>query len=122
MMTKWILVSLVVGSTVLADLLQSFEMKRVGEVSDFGATGLKRLAATLARKKLLMLSVVFMAVSFFAFIELLKVADLSFAVPVTAGSVVLETILAAVVLKERVTSLRWAGAVLIACGVYLISA
>lgn len=121
-MNKWVLVSLVVGSTVLADLLQSFEMKRHGEVSDFGATGLKRLAATLARKKLLVLSVIFMAVSFFAFIELLKVADLSFAVPVTAGSVVLETILAALVLKERVTSLRWAGAVLIACGVYLISA
>ena len=118
---KWILVGLVVGSTVLADLLQSFEMKRHGEVSDFGASGLKRLAATLARKKLLILSVFFMSVSFFAFIGLLKVADLSFAVPATAASVVFETILARLVLKENVNGHRWAGAGLIACGVYLVS-
>lgn len=119
---KWILVSLVVGSTVLADLLQSFEMKRHGEVSDFGATGLKRLAETLARKKLLVLSVFFMAVSFFAFIKLLTVADLSFAVPATAASVVVETILARIVLKEQVNWQRWVGAASIACGVYLVSA
>jgi drug/metabolite transporter (DMT)-like permease len=111
----------VVGSTVLADLLQSFEMKRHGEVSDFGATGLKKLAETLAQKKLLVLSVFFMAVSFFAFIKLLSVADLSFAVPATAGSVVLETILAKIVLKEHVNWQRWVGAASIACGVYLVS-
>lgn len=118
---KWMLVALVVGSTVLADLLQSFEMKRHGEITDFGTTGLKKLAATLARKKLVVLSVCFMAVSFFAFIKLLSVADLSFAVPATAGSVVVETVLARVVLKERVNWQRWLGAASIACGVYLVS-
>ena len=86
-MMKWLLVSIVVGSTVTADILQSFEMKRHGEVSDFGTSGLRKLFATLARKKLLILSVFFMALSFFAFIKLLSVADLSFAVPATAGSV-----------------------------------
>ena len=119
---KWILVALIVGSTVLADLLQSFEMKRYGEVSDFGATSLKSLAATLARKKFVVLSVFFMAVSFFAFSMLLTLADLSFAVPATAASMVVETILARVVLKERVNWQRWVGAASIACGVYLVSA
>lgn len=118
---KWLLVSIIVGSTVTSDLLQSFEMKRHGEVSDFGASGLRRLFATLARKKLLILSVFFMAISFFAFMELLSVADLSFAVPATAGSVVIETILARLVLKEHVNPQRWAGAALIAVGVYLIA-
>lgn len=118
---KWILVGLVVGSTVFADLLQSFEMKRHGEVSDFGATGLKRLAATLVRKKLLVLAVFFMAVSFFAFLQLLTIADLSFAVPASAASVVLETILARAVLKEQVNWQRWLGAACIACGVYLVA-
>jgi drug/metabolite transporter (DMT)-like permease len=118
---KWILVALVVGSTVLADLLQSFEMKRHGEVSDFGATGLRKLAGTLAQKKLLVLSIFFMAVSFFAFIKLLSVADLSFAVPATAASVVVETVLARIVLKEQVNWQRWIGAALIGCGVYLVS-
>ena len=62
-----------------------------------------------------------MAVSFFAFIALLSVADLSFAVPATAVSYVLETVLAKYVLKERVTLVRWAGASLVACGVALLS-
>jgi uncharacterized membrane protein len=49
------------------------------------------------------------------------VADLSFSVPVTAASVALETVLARVVLKEKVTALRWAGALSVACGVALLA-
>ena len=119
---KWYLLAAVVGSTVCADLLQSFEMKRHGEVSDFGASGLRKLAATLARKKLLILSISFMALSFFAFIKLLTVADLSFAVPASAGSVVLKTVLAKLVLREDVDWRRWIGAGLISAGVFLVSA
>lgn len=118
---KWVLLALVVGSTVLADLLQSFEMKRHGEVKDFGASGLKALAATLARKKLLILSTSFMAISFFAFLKLLTVADLSFAVPASAGSVVVKTVLAKFVLKETVDWRRWIGTACIACGVFLVA-
>jgi drug/metabolite transporter (DMT)-like permease len=62
-----------------------------------------------------------MAVSFFAFLALLKIADLSFAVPATAATVVVETLLARVVLKERVDGRRWAGAVLVALGVALLA-
>src|SRR5258708_4644779 len=46
---------------------------------------------------------------------------LSFAVPVTAASVVIETILAKLVLKEHVTPMRWAGACFVACGVALLA-
>jgi drug/metabolite transporter (DMT)-like permease len=62
-----------------------------------------------------------MAVSFFAFMALLSVAELSFAVPATAASYVLETILARYILKERISRKRWAGALLVACGVALIA-
>lgn len=48
-------------------------------------------------------------------------ADLSFAVPATAGSFVLETILARVLLKEAVDLRRWTGACLIAFGVALLA-
>jgi uncharacterized membrane protein len=62
-----------------------------------------------------------MAISFFAFMTLLETADLSFAVPVSAASLVLETILARIVLKERVDARRWMGAVLVAAGVWLLA-
>jgi uncharacterized membrane protein len=52
---------------------------------------------------------------------LVSVADLSFAVPATAITYVLETILARYALKERVTWVRWTGAYLVACGVALLA-
>ena len=119
---RWIMVAIIVGSTVLADLLQSFEMKRnVVAVEDLRPGRIGRLFGGLARRGPLVLAVCFMALSFFAFIKLLSIADLSFAVPVTAASVVLETILARLVLKETVNPMRWAGAFCVACGVALLA-
>jgi len=117
----WFLLAVIIGSTVIADLLQSHEMKRHGEIQDFRPSGLGRVLATLARKKNLILAVACMALSFFAFMALVQVADLSFAVPASAGSLVIETILARLVLKEQVDSRRWIGAALVACGVWLLA-
>lgn len=100
---RWFLVAGVVLSTVGADLLQSAAMKRQPP-----------------GKALLALSVIFMAGSFFSFLKLLEVAEYSFAVPATAASIVLETLLASVVLKEAVTPRRWWGAGCVAAGVWLI--
>ena len=121
-MKAWFLLATIVGSTVTADVLASFEMRRHGEIRDFGPSGLARAASTLARKKFLILSVIFMAISFFAFMTLVEVADLSFAVPASAATVVFETILARWLLKESVDGRRWAGAALVAVGVWLLAA
>lgn len=118
---KWGLVFLIVSATVASDLLQSFEMKRQGEVHDFRPSALGRLFSVLLRRRLLVLAIVCMAISFFAFLQLLTIADLSFAVPATAATYVLETFLAKIVLKENVVWQRWAGAALVACGVLLLS-
>jgi len=119
---KWLMVAIIVGSTVLADLLQSFEMKRnVVAVADLRPGKIGRLFGGLAQRGPLILAVGFMAISFFAFMKLLSIADLSFAVPVTAASVVLETVLARLLLKEKINSLRWAGAFCVACGVALLA-
>ena len=112
---RWLLVAAIVGSTTAGDLMQSFEMKRHKQSS---------LAQTVGflKRPLLMLSIVCMAISFFSFLALLRVADLSFAVPATAATVVVETVLARFILKERVDGRRWAGAVLVALGVALLAA
>jgi drug/metabolite transporter (DMT)-like permease len=117
----WLLLAIIIASTVTADLLQSHEMKRHGEIQDFRPRGLALLLSTLARKTNLILAVICMAVSFFAFMALVQVADLSFAVPASAGSLVIETILARLVLKERVDLRRWIGAALVAGGVWLLA-
>lgn len=119
-MIKWILLALIVVSTVLADLLQSYEMKRTGE-QQVSARGLGRLLRVIASRKFLLLSIFCMAVSFFAFMALLQKAPLSFAVPASAATLVCETVLARLVLKEAVGKRRAAGALLVLGGVVLLA-
>src|SRR5580704_16210831 len=118
---RWLLVAVIAVATTVSDVLQSAAMKQHGEIHDFRPGALGRLFALLVRNRLILTSVAVMAISFFAFIALLSVADLSFAVPATAASYVLETVLAKYLLKELVTLERWAGATLVACGVALLS-
>ena len=75
----------------------------------------------LARNRFVIGGVAAMAVSFFAFMKLLSMTELSFAVPVSAVTYVMETVLAKYFLKERVNGLRWTGAALVVCGVVLVS-
>ncbi len=119
---KWLLVATVVTATTLSDLLQSREMKRHGEITDFRPGRWARVMAGLFRRRYLVLSIVCMAISFFAFLKLLSVADLSFAVPATAASYAVEVVLARLVLKERLDWRRWSGAACIVCGVALLAA
>lgn len=121
-MTPWLLVFLIVGATTASDLLQSGAMKQHGEIHDLDPSRWRAILAALARRRALIGSVFFMAVSFFSFAALLSIADLSFAVPATALSYVVETLLARWALHERVEARRWTGAALVACGVALLGA
>lgn len=119
---KWVLVGVIVGATTVGEVLQAIGMRRHGEIRDFRPTALGRMLSALARNWMVVASVVAMAVSFFAYLGLLTVSELSFAVPVTAVTCVFETALAKYVLKEQVSWLRWAGASLVICGVALVGA
>lgn len=118
---KWTMVGIIVVATTVGEVLQAIGMRHHGEIRDFRPTAIGRALAVLSRNRYVVASVVAMAISFFAYLELLTVAELSFAVPVTAVTYVFETILAKYVLHERVTWLRWAGASLVICGVALVS-
>ena len=116
---KWILVTVMVAATVASDLLQSYEMKHAGEQS-VGARGLLRLLRTIVRRRFLILAVLCLAVSFFSFMLLVQKEPVSFAVPASSASFVLETALAKLVLRERIGARRAAGALIVLCGVVLL--
>ena len=118
---KWIYIAIIVAATTVGEVMQAAGMRRHGEIRDFRPGAIGRTAAMLSRNAFVIGSVVAMAVSFFAYLGLLTIAELSFAVPVTAVTYVLETILAKYILKEHVNWLRWAGASLVICGVALVS-
>ena len=118
---KWLLVSIIVGATTVGDVLKAHGMKQHGEIHEFHLGALGRFLGVLARNQIVIASIACMAVSFFAFMARISIADLSFAVPATAVTYVLETILARSVLKEHISWVRWTGASLVACGVALLA-
>jgi drug/metabolite transporter (DMT)-like permease len=112
---KWTLIALIIFCTVASDVLQSFEMKRSGAAGE-----LRRSAAAISRP-LFILSVVLLAISFFAFLEVLKVAAVSFVSSVTSSTYVFDGILAKFLLKEHVNGKRWLGIGFICSGVILVA-
>src|SRR5277367_6647552 len=116
---KWLLLLLMVGATVASDVLQSHEMKLAGAQS-MGARGVARMLRLIVARRYLLLAIGCMAVSFFSFMALVQTEPLSFAVPASAASFVLETLLAKLVLKERIGVRRAAGALIVLAGVVLV--
>ncbi len=120
-MMKWLLVAILVGATTIGEVMQAAGMKRHGEIHDFRPGAIGRALSAMARNRFVIGGILAMAVSFFAFVKLLSISDLSFAVPVSAVTYVMETVLAKYILHEQVSRLRWAGASLVVCGVALVS-
>ena len=118
---KWLLVAIMVAATAIGEVLQAAGMRQHGEIHDFRPTAIGRALAAMVRNRFVIGGGAGMAISFFAFLKLLSISDLSFAVPVTAVTYVIETVLARFVLKEQVNLLRWTGALLVVCGVALVS-
>lgn len=116
-----LLVALVVIPGTVGDVLNSLGMKLQGEITDWSPRGMWALARSLVRNFYIMAGIPAMAISFFALMALLSTTALSFAVPVTASSYILETALAKYILKEHVDWRRWAGACLVAIGVAMLS-
>ncbi len=115
------LLSLVVAGTVAGDLIKALGMRRQGAPAEFGSGAISGFAAAVARNHLFWWSIVAYAISFFAFMALLSISDVSFAVPATAAGYAVETVLAKYLLREQISARRWAGAVLVVVGVALVA-
>ena len=112
---KWLLIGIIVACTVASDVLQSYEMKRSGTAGNVARS------AKVLKQPLLLLSIVFLAISFFAFLKVLALAPVSFVAPVTASGYVFNAILAKLLLNEDVGPKRWAGIVLLIIGIAIVS-
>jgi drug/metabolite transporter (DMT)-like permease len=118
---RWILVGIIALCNTLGDVLNTAGMKRQGEVQDLHPRSFGTMIKRIFRNPLVLGGFAAMAVSFFALLSLLSIATVSFAVPATAVSYLLETLLAKYILGEDVRWRRWAAASLVACGVVLLS-
>jgi drug/metabolite transporter (DMT)-like permease len=117
---KWILVGIIAICNTIGDVLNTAGMKRQGEVENLSLRTFIHMWGRIFRNPLVLGGLGSLAVSFFALLSLLSIANVSFAVPATAISYLLETLLAKYVLKEDVRLRRWSAAILVAGGVALL--
>jgi drug/metabolite transporter (DMT)-like permease len=118
---KWVWVFVTVIAGTFGDLLNAKGMAIHGDIEDLGPRGLARILRYIATQRLVLSGIAADAISFIGLLALLTTTDLAFAVPVTAMSNILKTALARWYLGEHVTWRRWAGAILVAIGIVLIS-
>lgn len=118
---KWVWVFVTVIGGTVGDLMNAKGMVTHGEIQDLGPRGLARIVHHMVTHRLVLLGILADAVSFVGLLVLLATTDLAFAVPVTAISNIIKTALARWYLGENVTWRRWAGTVLVAIGIIMIS-
>ena len=117
---QWRLAALTSVCNTVGDVLNTVGMKREPEVEKLNPKALTAMLSRVVRNPLVIGGVASLTAGFFAMISLLSIANVSFAVPATAISYVLETLLAKYSLNEDVGLRRWAAATLVACGVILL--
>jgi transporter family protein len=117
---QWRLAALTSICNTIGDVLNTAGMKREPEVEKLNLQTLVVMLSRIVRNPLVVGGVASLTAGFLAMMSLLSIANVSFAVPATAISFVLETLLAKYILKENVGLRRWAAATLVACGVVLL--
>jgi len=120
-MLQFTFLAAVVLAGAAGDVSVSRAMKTVGEISDFRPLALLRSGLRAAQNGFLWMGIFWKTVAFFSFLRLVVSAELSWVVPATAISFVIETVAAKYLLHERITAVRWAGALCICLGVGLLS-
>jgi len=114
-----LLIGLVFESTGVVLLKKG--MTQVGEMKAISPGEIARVVKTGATNPQILLGVLFEALFFVCLLVLMARSDISFLWPLTGLSFVFATLAAILFLHERVSSVRWAGVVLIMVGAALIT-
>ena len=118
-----LLVILLIGLTFESTgvVLLKKGMSQIGDVKKISAAEISRVVKAGATSPYILGGVFFEALFFACLLILMSKSDISFLWPLTGLSFVFATFAAMMFLGEKVSSLRWAGVVLIVAGAALIS-
>ena len=115
-----ILLLIAIVAVTFGDIWMSQTMKGLGEIKISNPGDFFSLLGRVLSTGRFWMAVSGMATFFFIWTSILSYADLTFVLPFTALTYVLNAILAPLMLNETVTPTRWAGVLLIAAGVALV--
>jgi uncharacterized membrane protein len=116
-----VLMLIAVIAVTFGDIFMSQAMKSIGAVHITGPSSLLRTAGRVLRTPRFWAAITCMATFFFIWTSILSYADLTFVLPLTALTYVMNAILAGPFLGETVSPIRWSGVGLITLGVALVT-
>jgi drug/metabolite transporter (DMT)-like permease len=117
---EFIFLSLIVAAGTGGELCVSHAMKALGEVHDFRPAALAHFVWRAARVGWMWIGVALMTVAFFSLLAMLSMENVSFVVPVTALSYAAGAIGATLFLREKISTQRWVGVLVVCIGVTLV--
>jgi len=117
------MIAAVVLSSTCGEVLTAAAMKSIGDLDEIRArTGLKGAIRAVITCPLFFAGVFFLALAFFALLFALNHLDLSLVAPASASlTLVTNAVAARFFLHENVDRRRWASAVFVCVGVYLLA-
>ena len=117
------MIAAVVLTSATGEVLTAAAMKSIGDLDVIRArSGLPGAIRAVVTCPLFFAGVFFLAVAFFSLLLALNYLNLSLVAPATASlTLVANTIAGKIFLKENVDRRRWAAAVLVCVGVYLLA-
>lgn len=110
-----------VTAGTIGDLLLAGGMKELGDISTMDLRGIMKVALQALTTPKLVAGTAMLAVFFFLWLAVLSWEDLSVALPMQALNYILVAFLSQYFLNEIVTPMRWAGTILVAVGVIMIT-
>jgi drug/metabolite transporter (DMT)-like permease len=117
------MIAAVVLASTTGEVLTAAAMKSIGDLDIIRAkSGLKGAIRAVLTSPLFFVGVFFLAVAFFALLFALNHLNLSLVAPASASlTLVTNAVAGKIFLKENVDRRRWAAAVLVCVGVYLLA-
>lgn len=121
MLKTVVVMLLAVTAGTIGDLLLASGMKELGDLSTMNFRGILNVCMQALTTPKLVIGTAMLAVFFFLWLAVLSWEDLSVALPMQALNYILVAFLSQYFLHEVVSPLRWAGTVLVAIGVIMIT-
>ncbi len=108
-----------VSVTAVADIFVSKGMRSI-DSSIHSLRDIWRIICAVITNGNVLLGAGLLAISFFLWLAMLSMADLSLLLPLTALNYIINAFLAKIYLQEHVSPLRWAGTLIIFCGIIVV--
>ncbi len=121
-MKNSIVLALVVVLQVIGNVFLSRGMRQVGDTGPLSRAALLDFSLHTVTNPFVLLGVALLIAFFILYLTALSRLDLSFVLPMTAATYVLTALFSWLILRETISSARWAGTLAVTVGILLVGA